>query len=498
MIKVISLKCHSFSAEKEQFLQCNFFTAFISIMNLKLIVTLILTLSGCSYQVIDIANRYFNYPTKQFVSVRLIDDIHMPSVSVCWPMTEIIKPLIDKLTIKGDKSQTTRSVSPLHLKLYEMLGTFTVEDIFNSLPPKDDILKVDPGCAVRLPGEMSWRHPWYNNTECYEMFTITTFIHRLTACYKFTANPKIGKLQMNLNTMSPSKPGFIYMLFLNEDLFQNMSAFTAYGHTLSSSPLFDSVFSIEKVVKSKGTGFQIGIVTSPVTAKSLPAPYDTSCRQHENFTSGTEFQLHHLNKETMRIMNHVHTMEHVKEPYKYLMFSPVEFRNQTINNQFVKLFAKYRRNGSKYCYLKYNIPVTRIESDNRVTVAVNWSQDNEVVTSTVPDQLFIDFLIYVCSSVGIWMGLSVFSVIDMFCDKFASQLHLKHDVKKKITINTCKHDISVMRLNNQFLMLFQKLSNVEQKCVTQMKMNDDRRDIENALLRNEVEKMKRKTAMKSD
>lgn len=54
-----------------------------------------------------------------------------------------------------------------------------------------------------------------------------------------------------------------------------------------------------------------------------------------------------------------------------------------------------------------------------------------------------------------------------------------------------------MRLNNQFLMLYQKLANVEQKYVNQKKLCE-LNEMENNLLRYKVEKMEKNMECKSE
>lgn len=392
-------------------------------MNIKIVLILCLCLLGCVYQVIDISTRYFSYPTKQFLAVKIVMTMPLPAFSICWPMSALFKPIIERKTSSKKQIESTESKRYLLKMMYKLLKTMTVKEIFDLTPQTSEILRPESTCAVRMPGEISWRHPWYNKTECHEIFGINKYIHRMSVCYKFVPNSHDERLTIELNSLSPSKPCFVYIIFFNSSSFINMTAFTAYGHTRSSSPLFDSVFSVQKTIKSNGSPFAIGLISTPITVRSLPAPYDSQCHQMKGFKSGTEFKLQTLNNETMKRMKFVHTLDHVSEPHEYPILTADSLRNATIRDNFLKLYSASEKNGYRPCYFKYNIPKTRLEDDRAINVAlaVNWPQDNELYTTTFPGQLLGDFLIYTTSTIGMWLGLSAYSAIDMICDKLTKK-----------------------------------------------------------------------------
>lgn len=165
-----------------------------------------------------------------------------------------------------------------------LLRTLTISDIFNSTPSTGEVLAKNPAYAVPLLQEFAWRQPWYNRSECQAIFAIDKYVHRLPLCYLFTPREDFGKIYSGKNNVSPSEQEFIYMLFLNSNIFNYVTSFTAYGHTRTSSQLFNSYSSIEKTIR--GHPFRIGIMSTLITIHDLSTPYNTKCRTVPGYRSG--------------------------------------------------------------------------------------------------------------------------------------------------------------------------------------------------------------------
>ena len=286
-------------------------------MKLYMFLAIVVCTAGCAYQVIDISKRYFSYPTKRYMKVEVVVQLSPPGVSICWSLKEILD------FINNETNQDWE-------KVYKFLDTANVPTIISLMPSNVTVLNPDPGCVIRFTNQMSWRYPWYSREECHKWMNIEKYLYRSTLCYKFMPNAMIGQLNTKHASLSP----FIYMLFLDIKTFLNMHAVTAYGHNSKSSPLFDSVYSIDNAIKSHNKTYRIGVIVTPMSMDRLKAPYDTNCRNGEKFKSGSEYMLRELNIATMRELQHVHTLEHVSDPYPYPILHTSSFRNETLNDKF--------------------------------------------------------------------------------------------------------------------------------------------------------------------
>lgn len=115
----------------------------------------------------------------------------------------------------------------------------------------------------------------------------------------------------------------------------------------------------------------------------------------------------------MIAMKYVHTLEHVYEPYKYPIFDTDTLRDPIIGSKFVDLNSRNKRHDFVSCRFEYQVPKIVFKELNRVLVHVNWPQDPGIATFTVADHAIIDYLIYICSSIGIWLGLSAYSILEL-------------------------------------------------------------------------------------
>ena len=108
----------------------------------------------------------------------------------------------------------------------------------------------------------------------------------------------------------------------------------------------------------------------------------------------------------------VDTLAPIFTPYDYPMITRTKLRNET----FVHLFrkeAEKAENPPLSCKFKYI--VTRVYAYQATFPAANvyWPQDSRNDIRYFPSFPATDYIIYVCSSIGIWFGLSVLSLFDM-------------------------------------------------------------------------------------
>lgn len=420
-------------------------------MKLYLFISLLFCLAGCGYQIIDIGKRYFSYRTKKFVDVHILNSIKPPGVSICFSLSEMIFGV--EYARKHSK------------EVYQFFDETPVSKLFAMTPSNESVLNPGTGCTPRFPDQMSWKFPWPDRKECHKLFSVGKYLYRLGICYKFTPNYGMNQLNTKHASLSP----FIYTLYLNPDLFLGLKFITAYGHNDRSSPFYDSVFSIENTLKTNNSKFRVGLIATPITISKLRPPYDTKCRDGGDFKSGSEYSLHKLNIATMKGMNYVHTLEHVSHPYPFPILTISSFRNESLNDQFMNLTKEYEKLSFPVCRLEYNIPKTRIEKqDERISIVVNWPQDPAIHVKSVASQQVIDFIIYICSTVGIWLGLSVFTSVDMIVRSLSKR---KVCERKVCEGKVCegKNVLQTKQLLAQNIVISshqQRLNRIEQKLIS--------------------------------
>lgn len=175
-------------------------------MNLFLVLAFLICVLGCGYQVFDISRRYFAFKTRRYVNVHIIDSVTPPGVSTCWSLSEMLKI----------EHNGTRSSIEYWDEVYSFMKTATVKELLMLTPSNETVLSTEPACLLRFPDQMAWRIPWYNRTECHEFFKVEKYLYRSNVCYKFMIRDQnFGQLNPKHASLSP----FLYLLFLNTDIF---------------------------------------------------------------------------------------------------------------------------------------------------------------------------------------------------------------------------------------------------------------------------------------
>ena len=374
--------------------------AAITIKNVMNIVTICLCLTGLLFQLSMIADRYFKFQTRSEVQLSIPHEISTPQVSSCWFLQDIMKG-------KGFKSK---------LDYYEKLNEMSIKEIFESTPPTDYILNEKQACTIRFPHQLAARKPYPNRIECMKMFTIEKYIQRDFICYKFelvAIDPK-NKLSITEYSLSPQAPGLIYRIWMNNSIFRTVDSFTAFTHSKSTSDLHDSMFSrylwYKTDLESKVSDLIIDVTYSRVTLKRLESPFDTACRNFYPYSSSNSLLYQKMNEETMKVLHRVNTFYPVKNhTLKHQMVNAHALRNDIFLEEYNEIFKKYNVSYLD-CFLSYYVSKVSISFGDMVTVGVFWPQDSRIKMEQVPNIELIDFLLYVCSSFGIWIGVSVLSI----------------------------------------------------------------------------------------
>lgn len=415
------------------------------------------TISICSIglliQLEQISERYFKFQTRSDIQLSIPDSITVPATSTCWYLKDIMK------NMKGKDVW----------QFYEEFDNMTMDQIFEQVSETNEIFVDKRSCAIRLPNKLVNIYP--NRTVCSKLFIIERYIQRNFICYKFYASiiDQNQKLDMTEYSLTPTMSGMIYRLSLKPDIFGDNTYFTTFSHSLQTSDLYDSMFSQSLFYyrdnRTKHSFVQMKLTSSGTTIDRLKAPYDTDCHIYDPFETGAEYNYRGLLNETINIFGRIHTFYPISESenMKYKMISSQILSDQTFLKSFNEIYKKY--NKTLYdCHLQYLVSKFTLSFGTEVTVDVYWPQDSDILMNYVPVYDLIDYLLYVCSSFGIWFGLSVLSVSDSVISLLSHifkchrgtdlQPHLK-DVQREV--HRLKKSQRLIQIKYVSLMQFTKL-----------------------------------------
>ena len=366
---------------------------------------------GLIVQVTHVSSRYFEYATRTIVHMTIpISLPGFPAISTCWSINSMINRTQVKL-VKKIKMRTFNRTSADNANFNKQISNFTIEELFKFTPNNDSILDTGKGktaCQVRT--RMAYSPSKSNMNTCVHLFSVLKYLEREYVCYKFV--PKVAKkLNMIRYAMSPSYTGEMYRFYLNGDIFKNIGAISTSIHNSISSQLFDSVFA--------SNHFHIGhqfpalkVTFREIDTKLMKRPFDTECDElPANYTTGQEFSLDRVNEAVVKEFDAMTPFVPIHDrTLKYKLLQDLQFQNGTIIKRVNSLSEKY--GNLRGCVTAFVDTTAELLDERRPYVAVYWPQDEKLSIIYVPDQELIDFVVYIGSCIGVWFGLSAYSVHD--------------------------------------------------------------------------------------
>ena len=381
----------------------------------KLILWLIVVMLcaiGYILQVNHISRRYFDYNTRTIVNMIIPTKLsQFPSMSTCWSVAAMVNRTQVMVEKRIKKLKDFKRGSKDDATFYKRIKELSIEELFKYTPSNDSILGRDrSGIACQVRSPLAYSPTKSNVEECKGLFHIHKYFEREYVCYKFVMK-SIEKLNMLQYAMSPSYTGEMFRLYLNEKIFKEIGAISCSVHTNESSRLFDSVFA--------SNHYQIGekypamkVTYREINTEMMKSPYDTHCDELPgNYTTGQEYSLDKVNQAMIKKFNVITPFVPVyNHSVPYRMLHDLDFQNETFIKQINVLSEKY--GNLKGCITKFFDTTADLLHESTPYVAIYWPQDEKLSIKYVPDQELIDFVVYITSCIGVWFGLSAYSVHD--------------------------------------------------------------------------------------
>lgn len=373
----------------------------------KSFVSLAICLIGCSYQIFDISNRYFKYTTKTNVRVMIVGRLHTPAISMCFDLLQSLDPKKIKEHYGIDMIKNSRWNVEATART---IANMTAAMLFDMTYPNTSILSRDRACSIRKPNSLTLHKPYLSRDECYHDIDVVKYLNRFSMCYMLKPKKQQESLQYIDVSYSPSYPGVVLIYHLNQDMVMNMTLYAASVHSEASSDFYDSKLSTSNSIDFRMTP-RITIVYATIAITRLPHPYDTGCGAVPNYLTVAEWILEKLNNMTMKELKHIHTLDHIYEPYEYPIITPMKLNDKIFHDKFMSMKTKCERTQHGNCEVSYNLAEVKQEAGVGVRLSLRWPTDSGVHVISIPGHETIDFIIYILSSIGVWFGLSIFSIL---------------------------------------------------------------------------------------
>lgn len=421
---------------------------------LWIFITIICSI-GLIIQIENVSIRYFSFKTRAVANMIIPIEGTYPDLSVCFRYVDILNG--SKVNEKYDRINIVKYFEPGYdmKKSYLDTKNLTIKEIFEFTPEENLIFKDGVGCYIRYPGRYTMEN--IKTIDCYKHFKIIEYLIRNSVCYLIKPIFYNGSLTMHEYALSPGYQGQMYKLNFDESIFKNFYSMSIVVHTNRSNILFDTLFSsnIELPMEELPSTY---VWAREFVQESLPKPYDTMCLPPPNNSkSWYGYMMGQIDQKAMKLYNFSipfkPTFKADLRVTKIMNF--LAFKNRTLTYLIDNLMKKYYKHITT-CNTLYYVTRSKYIPDNEASFATFWTQDEKIVLRYSPEQELIDFIVYVCSCIGIWFGLSAYSFLDMACMLCRSKNSDGNDVeilKKK----NCIQDATIDSLNKKCRLMSRKM-----------------------------------------
>ncbi|KAI1279535.1 hypothetical protein HDE_14073 [Halotydeus destructor] len=358
---------------------------------------------GLAYQVYQILDVYLAYRTVTVVVTRLSTREEPLDLSVCLRYSHIF----DHIRFKSENPMTT-----LGITFRDMHERLTVREIFNYTTPTSQVLT---NCAIRYPRE--YKITRISNEKCVDEIQVTKFLTQGFMCYHSTVKLDYNTSHSYSYAQVTRALEFMGTLFA-VDLNITAGMMKLVLHSWNSKPLYSMMYSPYLTLKQDGRQViaeQFGLTGSVIRITSLPPPYDTRCRDYTpEYRSQTDCEFLCVRNKTLQQLDktsyEIFEIDALLDK-KHISMSDIE--NETITEVLSNISdACNARCNQIDCLNQFTL--TRVVKSplsksklNRIFVDMSCEPNLQITFKAVMGTL--DLVIYILSSAGTWLGISVFS-----------------------------------------------------------------------------------------
>lgn len=350
------------------------------------IVYYTLALIGCLWQLFDISQEYLAYDAVTQLTIRRPKRIIPPSLVICIDYVSLL-------------NETTKP----------RVANLTLDNILDISPEYD---KLTTNCSRHETDGYAW-----HEVNCSSAFKVTKFVKQGYTCYDYTlsSNASISYRHLTNSFYTPH----VFRIIWDPLLITQVNYMTFYMKSPSRQLRGNCDAFAENtrdIVDAKtGESEQNAVWFTYATFNSvlLPLPYKTRCRNYTD--SGFKSQEHCYEK----CVRNLAVQEINKMPFSIRVTRTTQYRNLTVISgtdiENVTL-AKQLSNLEKRCDLNCESPdcneqdiVPRIIANAKgfkPEFTVYASNEPDITTRFKPKVTMVEFLTYVLSIVGCWLGIS--------------------------------------------------------------------------------------------
>jgi hypothetical protein len=371
-------------------------------------------IAGCAagflYQTHYILSLYMQYNVGSVVQITAIVALDPPDMSVCIRYVDILS--------EGTVNRTGKSSAAIRKEIRAIQAKLTVKQIFDQTPSMESIVS---GCIHKIPDSYSV-HTHQNKSRCLSLFTGKRFYTQEYICYKFQLNVNrtqsiTGKFKYDNVAESLAYPGMLYALLLDNQTLGDANIIKIAVHSRNSLPFDDLGYSqyFSRQVKNVVLYSEISVFYQKTTIILLPPPYVSACKDYHQFMGSKRNCISRcLTNATVTAFNKVPFSGIEQEPLDYKLISSYDTSKPNFDKELDKWENMCEKKcGGRQCKNKMHASWILKESKGQFenfVIRLYVPMGPILHVDYVPASSLQDLLVYMSSSISIWLGFSIMSL----------------------------------------------------------------------------------------
>lgn len=353
---------------------------------------------GFAFQALQVCQMYFTFQTSTQIVFEDRDIMTVPSASFCYRYLDIL----------NNESMQQDGVS-MNVKFY--LSNLTIMSIFKYTPNPEETLH---SCGIRQASSAGrLMSSTLDKATCLNHFNVTKYYTQEFICYNYDM---INYTSYSLDQVSHSTQYTFQIYYLNMN-FIDQKLMVVTLSTEKSLPLYSRTFGKHVWMRIYQSNVRLDLASLEYRLNEvhlLEAPYDTRCRREGSQECKTKCLIERF-KEVKRFPSTEMTID----PVALQHTTPGDDNDDQMRNFGNVVYSNCRSKCQREkctistCYTSvtpiYHTSQESHRDGHTFRVQVKTPISASIIIRTVPKVTFIDFLIYILSSVGVWFGLSAAS-----------------------------------------------------------------------------------------
>lgn len=234
-------------------------------------------------------------------------------------------------------------------------------------------------------------------------------------CYKITPNFSFEMLDAHdylLKTGFENYFGLIFYVNINAKYFNGTRSLTAYVHENHSVDIIDSYLAPFVLITKPEITLRVSYQTLKI--EKLPPPYDTMCGEYPIGSSQFDQIYKNLQRDVVKIFNRSIPDAMIYDLLDTPILSVYQLkRNETLSRIYRLIWEQKKANTPNTCSFITTVPKMYTIAYPSLGMTLMWPNGLRVHNLSRARLVLIDYLVYLCSCIGIWLGLSAYGIFGL-------------------------------------------------------------------------------------